>query len=377
MKIHEYQAKDIFAKYGIPIPAGKVATTPDEAFAIGKEIGYPVVIKAQVQVGGRGKAGGVKLANSDSELRQHAGKILGMDIKGLKVKKVLVARALEIESEAYLGMVVDRTSKKVVVMVSREGGVEIEETAKKNPGAINKTMIDPLVGLLRHQASQIGFFLYADPKHVSACADITMKLYKLFAELDCSLAEINPLIITKDRHVVALDAKINFDDNGLMKHPELEALRDPESENQNEVKAREAGLSYVQLAGNIGCVVNGAGLAMATMDIVKHYGGEPANFLDIGGSSSPQKVKEALAILLKDPNVRVIFFNIFGGITRCDDVAQGILDAKQDLKIKQPFVVRLTGTNEDKAKQLLKNAGLIFTDSMAAGAQKAIELLVR
>lgn len=375
MKIHEYQAKDIFARYGIPIPPGKVATTVDEAGAIGKEIGYPIVIKAQVHVGGRGKAGGVKLANNDAELKQHAGNIIGMDIKGFEVKKVLVARALDIESEAYLGMIVDRTSKKVVVMVSKEGGVEIEETAKKNPGAINKTLVGPLVGLLRHQASQIGFFLYTDPKHVSACADITMKLYKLFAELDCSLAEINPLIVTKDKRVVALDAKINFDDNGLMKHPELEPLRDPESENENEVKAREAGLSYVQLAGNIGCVVNGAGLAMATMDIVKHYGGEPANFLDIGGSSSPQKVKEALSILLKDPNVRVIFFNIFGGITRCDDVAQGILDAKQDLNIKQPFVVRLTGTNEDKAKQLLKNAGLIFADSMAAGAQKSIEMV--
>jgi succinyl-CoA synthetase beta subunit len=300
-----------------------------------------------------------------------------MNIKGLTVKKVLVAQALDIESEAYLGMIVDRTSKKVVVMVSKEGGVEIEETAKKNPAAINKTLVDPLVGLQAHQARRIGFFLYSDPKKVNACVDITMKLYKLFAELDCSLAEINPLIVTKDQRVIALDAKINFDDNGLMKHPELEALRDPESENANEVKAREAGLSYVQLAGNIGCVVNGAGLAMATMDIVKHYGGEPANFLDIGGSSSPQKVKDALSILLSDKNVRVIFFNIFGGITRCDDVAQGILDAKKELNIKQPFVVRLTGTNEERAKQLLKDAGLVFTDSMAGGAQKAIELLGR
>ena len=375
MKIHEYQAKDIFARYGIPIPKGNVATTPDEVHKITKEIGYPVVIKAQVQVGGRGKAGGIKIANNDNELKQYASSILGMEIKGLKVKKVLVAQALDIESEAYLGMIVDRTSKKVVVMVSKEGGVEIEETARRNPAAIQKILVDPLAGLLSHQARKIGFFLYQDAKHAGACADVTIRLFKLFTELDCSLAEINPLIISKDKRLIALDAKINFDDNGLMKHPEIEALRDPESENANEMKARESNLSYVQLKGNIGCVVNGAGLAMATMDLVKHYGGEPANFLDIGGSSSPQKVKDALSILLSDKNVQVIFFNIFGGITRCDDVAQGILEAKKELNIKQPIVARLTGTNEEKANQILKDAGLIFADSMSGGAQKAIELL--
>ncbi len=377
MKIHEYQAKEIFAKYGIPIPEGRLATSPTEALEIGRDIGYPIVVKAQVQVGGRGKAGGIKIAKNDEELKQHVQNILNMEIKGLKVKKVLVAQALDIESEAYLGMIVDRTSKRVVVMVSKEGGVEIEETARQNPSAIMKILADPLVGLLPHQARRIGFFLYQDPKHINTCADIALKLFKLFVELDCSLAEINPLIITKDKKVVALDAKINFDDNGLMRHPELEVLRDPESENENEMKARNSGLSYVQLSGNIGCVVNGAGLAMATMDLVKHCGGEPANFLDIGGSSSPQKVKDALSILLSDKNVRVIFFNIFGGITRCDDVAQGILEAKKELKIEQPIVARLTGTNEDRARQILKDAGLIFAGSMLEGARRAIELLKR
>ena len=375
MKVHEYQAKEIFGKYGIPIPRGKVAKNVDEVIAISREVGIPCVIKSQVHVGGRGKAGGIKIANNEQQVREYAEKILGMEIKGLTVKKVLVASAIDIANEAYLGIINDRTAQKTVIMACKEGGVEIEEVAKKNPDAIHKVYIDPLVGLLPHKAREVGFFLYDDVKTAFACAEITEKLYKLFIELDSSLVEINPLVVTTGSDLIALDAKLNFDDNGLYRHPDLESLRDRESEDENELLAREQDLSYVSLSGNIGCVVNGAGLAMATMDLVKHFGGEPANFLDIGGSSSPEKVKNALSILLKDPNVKVIFFNIFGGITRCDDVAKGILEAKKTLNIKQPIVTRLTGTNEDKAIEMLKEAGLIFAKTMDEGAQKAIELL--
>lgn len=375
MKVHEYQAKEIFGKYGIPIPKGKVAKTVDEVIAISKEVGLPCVIKSQVHVGGRGKAGGIKIAKTDQEVKEYAEKILGMEIKGLIVKKVLVASAIDIAHEAYLGIINDRTAQKTVVMACKEGGVEIEEVAKKNPEAIYKVYADPLVGLLPHKAREVGLFLYDDPKHAFACASITEKLYKLFMELDSSLAEINPLVVTTDGELIALDAKLNFDDNGLYRHSEIEDLRDREAEDENELLAREQDLSYVSLSGNIGCVVNGAGLAMATMDLVKHFGGEPANFLDIGGSSSPEKVKNALSILLKDPNVKVIFFNIFGGITRCDDVANGILQAKKELNIKQPIVARLTGTNEEKGMEILKEAGLIFASTMDEGAKKAIELL--
>jgi succinyl-CoA synthetase beta subunit len=375
LKVHEYQAKEIFGKYGIPIPKGKVAKSVDEVITVSKEVGIPCVIKSQVHVGGRGKAGGIKIAKNDQEVKEYAQKIIGMNIKGLVVKKVLVANAIDIASEAYLGIINDRTAQKTVVMACKEGGVEIEVVAKQNPDAIYKVYADPLVGLLPHKAREVGFFLYDDPKHAFACASITEKLYKLFIELDSSLAEINPLVVTTDGELIALDAKLNFDDNGLYRHPEVETLRDRESEDANELLAREQDLSYVSLSGNIGCVVNGAGLAMATMDLVKHFGGEPANFLDIGGSSSPEKVKNALNILLKDQNVKVIFFNIFGGITRCDDVANGILQAKKELNIKQPIVARLTGTNEEKAMEILKEAGLIFAQTMDEGAKKAIELL--
>ena len=375
MKVHEYQAKEIFKKYGIPTPKEKMCTSVDEVIAGSAELGLPCVIKAQVHVGGRGKAGGIKLAKTDQEVKDYAEQILGMEIKGLPVKKVLVSEAISIASEAYLGIINDRTAKKTVVMACKEGGVEIEEVARKKPEAIFKVYADPLLGLLPHKARQIGLFLYDDPKVAFSCANITSKLYKMFIEMDSSLAEINPLVLMDSGELIALDAKINFDDNGLQRHPDIEAMRDRESEDENELTARECDLSYVKLSGNIGCVVNGAGLAMATMDLVKHFGGEPANFLDIGGSSSPQKVKNALEILLRDKNVQVIFFNIFGGITRCDDVANGILEAKKDLNIKQPIVARLTGTNEDKAMEILKTAGLIFAESMDDGAKKAIELL--
>lgn len=375
MKIHEYQAKEIFKKYGISTPNEKVCRSVDEVIAASKEIGLPCVIKAQVMVGGRGKAGGIKITKNDSEVTDYANKILGMEIKGILVKKVLVSEAVSIGSESYLGVINDRTEKKTVVMACKEGGVEIEEVARQKPKAIYKIYADSLIGLLDHKAREIGLFLYEDPKVAFECAAITLKLYKLFIELDSSLAEINPLVVDKSGRLIALDAKINFDDNGLYRHPDVEAMRDRESEDENELLARERDLSYVRLTGNIGCVVNGAGLAMATMDLVKHFGGEPANFLDIGGSSSPQKVINALEILLKDKNVKVIFFNIFGGITRCDDVANGILEAKKALNIEQPIVARLTGTNEDKAMEILKEAGLIFAKTMDEGAKKAIELL--
>lgn len=376
MKVHEYQAKEIFKKYGIPTPKEKMCQNIDEVIiAAAKEIGVPCVIKAQVMVGGRGKAGGIKVAKNENEVKDYAEKILGMEIKGIPVKKVLVSEAVSIASEAYLGIINDRTTKKTVMMACKEGGVEIEEIAKQRPEAIYKVYADPLVGLMSHKAREIGLFLYKEPKRAFECASITEKLYKLFIELDSSLAEINPLVVDTSGKLIALDAKLNFDDNGLYRHPDVESMRDRESGDEDELLAREQDLSYVKLSGNIGCVVNGAGLAMATMDLVKHFGGEPANFLDIGGSSSPEKVKNALEILLKDKNVKVIFFNIFGGITRCDDVANGILQAKKDLNIKQPIIARLTGTNEDKAMEILKEAGLIFTQTMDQGAKKAIELL--
>jgi len=375
LKVHEYQAKEIFRKYGITTPKEIMCRTVDEVIAASKEIGLPCVIKAQVMVGGRGKAGGIKIAKSEQEVKEYGEKILNMEIKGIPVRKVLVSEAVAIASEAYLGIINDRTANQTVVMACKEGGVEIEEVARKKPEAIYKVYADPLLGLLSHKAREVGLFLYDEPKTAFACGTITEKLYKLFVELDSSLAEINPLVVDKKGNLIALDAKINFDDNGLYRHPEIEAMRDRESEDENELLAREKDLSYVRLTGDIGCVVNGAGLAMATMDLVKHFGGEPANFLDIGGSSSPEKVKNALSILLKDKNVKVIFFNIFGGITRCDDVANGILIAKKELNIKQPIVARLTGTNEDKANEILKEAGLIFAQTMDQGAQKAIELL--
>lgn len=375
MKIHEYQAKEFFKKYGIPVPKEKVCFSLDEVILASKDIGLPCVIKAQVMVGGRGKAGGIKVAKNEAEVREFGTKILGMEIKGIPVKKVLVSEAIGIASEAYLGIIIDRNEKETVLMACKEGGVEIEEVARQKPEAIYKVYANSLLGLLEHKAREIGLFLYGSSKTAFDCAGIADKLYKLFVENDASLAEINPLVIDKSGKLIALDAKINFDDNGLYRHPEIEAMRDRESEDENELLARESDLSYVKLNGNIGCVVNGAGLAMATMDLVKYFGGEPANFLDIGGSSSPEKVKNALGILLKDKNVKVIFFNIFGGITRCDDVALGILEAKKSLNIKQPIVARLTGTNEDKAMEILKEAGLIFAKTMDEGAKKAIELL--
>jgi succinyl-CoA synthetase beta subunit len=374
MKIHEYQAKEIFRKYGIPVPPGEMAETPEQAKDIAQKIGKPVMIKAQVHVGGRGKAGGIKSAQNPDEAYEKAKNILGMDIKGLKVKKVLVTESKEISSEAYIGIIVDRRSKKPVIMVSPAGGIDIEEVARNTPEKISKLEVDPLLGLQAYQARNLAFKLYSNPKTCNQTIPVIMKLYYAFWDEDCSLAEINPFITTPEGEVWALDAKINIDDNGLERHPEIEAMRDLDSEEQGENEARKMGLSFVKLDGNIGCVVNGAGLAMATMDLVKHFGAEPANFLDIGGSSNPEKVMTAMRIITRDQNVKAILFNIFGGITRCDDVANGIVAALREFKPKVPIAVRLTGTNEDKGREILKQVGLSATSSMEEVVRKAIEL---
>jgi succinyl-CoA synthetase beta subunit len=374
MKIHEYQAKQIFAKYGIPLPDGDMAATPDEAKEIAARIGKPVMVKAQVHVGGRGKAGGIKKADTPEEAFGMASQILGMDIKGLTVKKVLVTECKDIASEAYLGVIVDRKSKKPVIMVSAAGGIDIEEVARETPEKIYKLEVDPLLGLQSFQARNLAYLLYPDRKIANQASPVIMKLYRAFVENDCSLAEINPFITTADGEVWAVDAKINIDDSGLSRHPEIEEMRDLDSEEQAEIDARNKDLSFVKLDGNIGCIVNGAGLAMATMDLVKRFGAEPANFLDIGGSSSPDKVVNAMNIILRDPNVKAILFNIFGGITRCDDVANGIVYAVNQLKPHVPIVVRLTGTNEDKAREILRQVNLTATTSMEDVVKKAIEL---
>jgi|SRR5690554_461455 len=374
MNIHEYQAREILTAHGVPVPPGVVATTPEEVERAAQQFGSTVVVKAQVHAGGRGKAGGVKLAKSPAEAKDVAGKILGMRIKDLPVEKVLVAPAEDIASEAYVGMILDRASKRVVVMVSREGGVDIEEVAATNPDAIRKLAVDPRYGLLPYQAYSLAVSLYDDIRQQRACAKILQQLYAAFLSSGASLAEINPLVTTPDGEVKALDAKFNIDDNELFRRPDIEALRDTSGEPEAEIQAREAGLTFIKLDGDIGACVNGAGLAMATMDLIKFYGGEPANFLDIGGSSNPEKVVNALRIITADPNVKVICFNIFGGITRCDDVANGIVTATQRIKIDVPIVIRLTGTNEDAALEILKNAGFSATTSMDEVVQKAVEL---
>jgi succinyl-CoA synthetase beta subunit len=374
MKIHEYQAKQLFAQAGIPVPPGGVAETPTEALSIAEETNMPVMVKAQVHVGGRGKAGGVKYAENAEAARVLAQKILGMDIKGLTVKKVLVTAAEEILSESYVGIILDRASQRPVIMVSAAGGVDIEEVAAKTPEKISRLAVDPVVGLKPYQARNLAYKLYRDIGQVRQAADILMKLYDVFWMCDASLVEINPLITTPGGEVKAIDAKINIDDNGLFRRKDIAAMRDPDAEEPNEVAARDADLSYVKLDGNIGCMVNGAGLAMATMDLVKRYGGEPANFLDIGGSSNPEKVVTALRIITSDPNVRGILINIFGGITRCDDVANGIVTALEELKPKVPIVVRLTGTNEAKARKILASYKLPTADTLDDVVKKAIRL---
>ena len=374
MNIHEYQAKEILRAAGVPIPPGRVATTADEAGAIARDFGGTVVVKAQVHAGGRGKAGGVKLAKSPEEARAIAGRILGMKIKGLTVEKVLVTPAADIASEAYVGIIVDRAAKKPVFMVSPAGGIDIEEVAASTPEKILKLPVDTRFGLLPFQATQLGFFLFDDVKKVRAAAKIMQQLYAAFMKNGCSLAEINPLVTTPAGDVVALDAKMVIDDNELERHHELEALRDPTAEEPSEVAARSANLTFIKLDGNVGCCVNGAGLAMATMDLVKYYGGEPANFLDIGGSSNPEKVVNALKIITADPNVKAILFNIFGGITRTDDVAIGIVTATKQNPLKVPIVIRLTGTNEEIAVKILTENGFSAMTDMDEAVQRAVSL---
>jgi succinyl-CoA synthetase beta subunit len=374
VKIHEYQAKQIFGTYGIPVMDGAVAVTPEAALAAARRLGLPVVIKAQVLVGGRGKAGGVKIARTLEDVETHARQILGMDIKGLAVRQILVTPALDYAREFYLGLIVDRRAQKPVLMASGAGGVEIEVTARERPELIHRLEIDPLLGLQGYQARNLGLELLADAKLASAFADIARKLYRVMLDQDCSLVEVNPLVLCADGRLIALDAKIVLDDNALYRHADLEALRDTGAEEPGEGAARAAGLSYVKLRGRIGCVVNGAGLAMATMDLIKRYGGEPANFLDIGGSSSPEKMASAMKILLSDPGVRAVLVNIYGGITRCDDVARGLLVAQRELALSVPVVARLIGTNQPEARALLKESAIIFEDDMSNAVRRVVEV---
>jgi succinyl-CoA synthetase beta subunit len=374
VNIHEYQAKELLRREGVPIPPGDVASTPDEAAALAKKFGGTVVIKAQIHAGGRGKAGGVKLAKNPEEAKKIATDILALTIKGLPVQKVLVTPAADISKEAYVGIIVDRASKKPVFMVSPAGGIDIEEVAEKTPEKILKLPIDTRYGVTPYIASRLAWFIYDDPKLVKQAAKIMTGLYTAFMKNGCSTAEINPLVVTPAGEVLALDAKMVIDDNELDRYPEIAKLRDESAEAPSEVTARNANLTFIKLDGNVGCVVNGAGLAMATMDLVKYYGGEPANFLDIGGSSNPEKVVNALRIITADPNVKAILFNIFGGITRTDDVANGIVTATKQNPLKVPIVIRLTGTNEEIAMKILTENGFSASSDMDEAVQKAVEL---
>lgn len=374
MKLHEYQARDVLAGYGVPVTGGGVAATPAEARAIAEQIGARVVVKAQVFVGGRGKAGGVKLADTPEQAEQVAGQILGMNIKGLTVEKVLVAEAITYEREIYLGVIMDRAARRIVLMASAEGGVEIEEVAKTNPEAIVKVAAHPMLGLLDYQARDLAYGIgLTDGKQARQFAQIAMALYRAYMDTDASLAEINPLVVRADGSLQALDSKIVLDDSGLFRHADLEAMRDASDEPEAEQRAREAGITYIKLDGTIGCMVNGAGLAMATMDVVKLYGGEPANFLDIGGGAGKDKVKAALQIILSDPNVKAVMFNIFGGITRVDEVAKGIVAALEEVKTDVPMIARLVGTNEAEGRRILAESALIPAATLAEAAEKAVQ----
>lgn len=374
MKLHEYQSKRIFAQHGIPIPRGNVAGTPEEVRTIAKDLGGPVVIKSQVLVGGRGKAGGIKVAGNPAEAEILAKQILGMDIKGLTVDRVLVDEAADIKEEIYLGIVIDRALQKPVIIASSEGGVEIEEVAKTNPEAIVRLPVDPDIGLQDYQARDLAFSLGLRRNFINQFVQIVKGLYQAFLQSDASLAEINPLVVIGGEKLLAVDGKIVLDDNALFRHPHLAELRNQQEESPAEREARQAGLSYVKLDGEIGCMVNGAGLAMATMDIIKHYGAEPANFLDIGGGAKAEKVAAALRIILSDPKVKAVLFNIFGGITRCDEVARGILTALEEVKAGVPMVARLVGTNEEEGRQILAEANFPSASTLGEAAEKVVAL---
>lgn len=375
MKVHEYQAKEFFASYGIPVQRGIVCRTPEEAVKAYEELGVELaVIKAQVHTGGRGKAGGVKLGKTAEEVRTHASNILGMDIKGFIVDRVLICAALDIASEYYVSILPDRKSKTAIFMVSREGGMDIEAVAKETPEKIAKISVDPTVGLTDAKAREIAFELFDDMQYVKQAVPLFKKLYQLFLEKDASLTEINPLVITEQGEVVAVDAKMTFDNNALFRHPDVFELFEPTEDEKKEQFAKEKGFSYVNLGGEIGCMVNGAGLAMATMDMIKLYGGNPANFLDIGGSSNPTKIVEAMKLLLSDEHVKVVLINIFGGITRCDDVAKGLIEAFKLIDTNMPIVIRLTGTNEAEGRELLKGTKFHVATTMSEAGHMAVDL---
>jgi len=372
LKLQEFQAKRIFGQYGIPVPSGDVATSPAAAREIAERLGGPVVVKSQVLVGGRGKAGGIKLARTPEEAEQVAGRILGMDIKGLTVKKVLIDPAADIRNEIYLGMILDRARRRVVVMASSAGGIDIEEVAATTPEKIVTVAVDPCLGLREYQARDIALGIGLPKEQMAQFSKICQNLYDCYMGIDASLAEINPLAVLGDGTLKALDGKILLDDSALFRHPELAAMRDEDEETAEEKEARLNGLSYVKLDGEIGCMVNGAGLAMATMDIIKLYGGEPANFLDVGGGAKADKVAAALRIILSDRNVKAVMFNIFGGITRGDEVAKGILLALDEVRTEVPMVVRLVGTNAEEGRAILADAQMLTADTLAEAAQKAV-----
>lgn len=373
MKLHEYNSKEIFAKYGVPVPQGKIAATPKEAGKIAKKLGGRIVIKAQVLVGGRGKAGGVKVVKNAKEAEEAAKSILGMQIKGLPVRKVLVDPAIEIATEIYLGITNDRAARQPVIIASAAGGVDIEEVARTTPEKIIRAHVNPLLGIQDYNIRDLSIGIELDRKHWRAFHEIAKGLWEAYRASDATLAEINPLVITADGQMLALDGKMIIDDNALYRQEKLAELRDLDAEAPAEIEARKYGLTYIKLDGEIGCMVNGAGLAMATMDIIKLFGGEPANFLDIGGGADAEKVAAALRIILSDKNVKAVLFNIFGGITRGDEVARGILEALDEVKPKVPMVIRLVGTNAAEGRALLSEAKMITADTLAEAAQKAVQ----
>jgi succinyl-CoA synthetase beta subunit len=373
VKLQEYRSKEILARHGVPLVEGITASSPDEARAAAERIGGSVVVKAQVLVGGRGKAGGVKLAQTPGEAEARAREIIGLDIKGVTVKTVLIVPAADIAQEYYLALILDRASRAVTVIASAEGGVEIEETAKTNPEAIVRLPLHPLIGLQEHQVRRVGFFLGIPAELRKDFSTLMRGLADAFFSSDADLAEINPMVVTAEGRLLALDAKIVLDDSALPRHPDLEEMRDLNEEEPSEIAAREAGISFIKLDGSIGCMVNGAGLAMTTMDLVKLAGGEPANFLDIGGGAKADRVAAAFRIILDDPNVRAILINIFGGITRGDEVARGIVEARSQLTREVPMVVRIVGTNAEEARPILAEANLITADSLDEAAAKAVE----
>lgn len=385
MNIHEYQGKEILREYGVAVPRGKVAFTVEEAVAAAKELASPVtVVKAQIHAGGRGKAGGVKIAKNLEEVEKYARELLGKVLvthqtgpEGKEVKRLLIEEGSRIKKEYYVGLVVDRQTGRVVMMASEEGGMEIEEVAAKTPEKIFKETIDPAVGLMPFQARRLAYAINIPKELNSKAVKFMLGLYKVFVEKDCSVAEINPLVVTEEGEVLALDAKLNFDDNALYRHPEVQKLRDLDEEDPKEIEASKFDLSYIALDGNIGCMVNGAGLAMATMDIIKFYGGEPANFLDVGGGASKEKVTEAFKIIFSDEKVKGIFVNIFGGIMKCDVIAEGVIAAAREVGLDRPLVVRLEGTNVELGKKMLNESGLniVAAESMADGAEKIVNLV--